>query len=82
MTEMPENLEQYQELRCKFLLEGALGYIGSLLRDKPESIAALTEKLDRDIDAISGALAQSLREDLKVAGFVTGLFSDLLPETE
>ena len=46
-------------LRQKLLLEGALGYIGELARNKPETIDELAGKMTRDFETISSPSSES-----------------------
>ena len=77
---MIEDLEEFDALRQKFLLEGALGYMYELATDETvKTMDDLGAKLDRDFKHAAGDLSRLLREDLKWAGQTTGLLDK--PET-
>jgi len=67
-----ENYEEYERLRQKTLLEGALGYMRVLVAHKPE----LDAVVQKDFERISAALAEYLQEDLRWAGWTVGLFEE------
>ncbi len=80
MSETTEN----QKLKDRSLLEGALGYclrIAEKINKKEiDSLEDLDKIIAEDTDRINGALTHHFLDDLKTAGWTTGLFEDKLQQ--
>lgn len=74
MGKMEKNLKE------RFMLEGALGYIAHLNQEirkgNLKTIEEISNRLNDDGLTASGALSLHLEQALKIAGFETGLFSE------
>lgn len=65
--------------RCK--LEGAVGYIAYLQdlihKGKFKTVEDISRKIGNDGEIVSSALAEHFKEELKIAGWICGLFEEL-----
>ncbi len=70
-----------KNLRERFMLEGAIGYIAHInqkIQNKEfKTVEEIYEKLNNDGMSASGALSLHLENALKNAGFATGLLEDI-----
>lgn len=76
---MPEHTRA-KAAKERHQLEGALGYAlrveNAIHEGKVKTVEELTSLITADTERLNGSLANHCLEDLKLAGWTTGLFED------